>query len=54
MKTLNVEIMQNLNIDKCDVNGSTFSLTESQRKTITKSTKDNFIAELIGLNKLRR
>lgn len=43
--------MQSLNIDKCDVNGSTFSLTESQRRTITKATKDSFIAELVGLNK---
>ena len=43
--------MQSLNIDKCNVNGSTFSLTESQRRTITKATKDNFIAELVGLKK---
>lgn len=43
--------MQKLNIDKCAVNGSTFSLTESQRRTVTKATKDMFIAELVGLNK---
>ena len=43
--------MQKLNIDKCSVNGSTFSLTESQRRTVTKATKDMFIAELVGLNK---
>lgn len=43
--------MQKLNIDKCTVNGSTFSLTESQRRTVTKATKDMFIAELVGLNK---
>lgn len=43
--------MQSLNIDKCDVNGSTFSLTEAQRRTVTKATKDSFIAELVGLKK---
>ena len=43
--------MQGLNIDKCDVNGSTFSIIETQRRTITKATKDKFIAELVGLNK---
>ena len=43
--------MQGLNIDKCDVNGSTFSIIETQRRTITKTTKDSFIAELVGLNK---
>ena len=43
--------MQRLNIDKCDVNNFTFSLIESQRRTIPKAIKDNFIAELVGLNK---
>ena len=43
--------MQGLNIDNCDVNGSTFSIIETQRRTITKTTKDSFIAELVGLNK---
>ena len=43
--------MQGLNIDKCDVNGSTFSIIATQRRTITKTTKDSFIAELVGLNK---
>lgn len=38
-------------IDKVDVNGTSFSLTESERRTVTKATKDQFIAELVGLGK---
>ena len=43
--------MLSANIDKVDINGSTLGLTESTRKTVTKSTKDEFIAELVGLGK---
>lgn len=43
--------MTGANIDKVDINGSTFSLTESNRRTITKSTKDQFIADLVGMGK---
>lgn len=43
--------MINAKIDRVDVNGSTLNLVESTRKTVTKSTKDEFIAELIGKNK---
>lgn len=39
------------NVDKIDVNGSTLSLTESERRTVTKATKDQFIADLVGMNK---
>lgn len=45
------QYMQNLNIDKCSVDGASFSLTESQRRTISKNNKDAFIAELVALNK---
>lgn len=38
-------------IDKVDVNGSTLGLTESTRKTVTKATKDEFIANLVGMGK---
>ena len=43
--------MQNANITDVNVNGSTLSLTESARRTVTKSTKDKFIAELVAMNK---
>lgn len=45
------QYMTNANIDKVSVNGSTFSLTESSRRTVTKSTKDQFIADLVGMGK---
>lgn len=45
------QYMQNLNIDKCSVDGAYLSLTESQRRTISKNNKDAFIAELVALNK---
>ena len=38
-------------IDKIDVNGNTLSLTETSRKTVTKATKDQFIADLVGMGK---
>ena len=38
-------------IDKAGVNGHTLGLTESSRRTITKSTKDQFIADLVGMGK---
>lgn len=40
--------MIQLNVDECDVNGSTFKLITSSRRTITKSTKDEFVATLVG------
>ena len=43
--------MKNLNVSNFTLNGSSFSLIETQRRTITKATKDKFIAELVGLNK---
>ena len=43
--------MKSLNISNFTLNGSSFSLIETQRRTITKATKDKFIAELVGLNK---
>ena len=43
--------MQKLNVDKCSISGSSLSLIESQRRTVVKSTKDSFIAELVGLKK---
>lgn len=38
-------------IDKVDLNGNTLGLTESVRRTVTKSSKDQFIAELVGMGK---
>lgn len=43
--------MTDLNIDECDVNGTTFRLASSQRNTVTKATKDEFVALLAGLGK---
>ena len=43
--------MKSLNVSNFTLNGSSFSLIETQRRTITKATKDKFIAELVGLNK---
>lgn len=39
------------NIDKTDVDGATLSVIESTRKTVTKATKDEFIASLVGMGK---
>lgn len=53
-KTLsdNVKVhLMNAKVDKVDVNGSTLSLTESERRTVTKSSKDQFVAELVGMGK---
>ena len=38
-------------IDKVDVNGNTLSLVASERRTVTKATKDEFIANLVALGK---
>lgn len=38
-------------IDKVSVNGSTLSLTEAVRRTVTKATKDQFVADLVGMGK---
>ena len=43
--------MTTAKIDKLDINGNTLGLTESTRKTITKATKDEFIANLVGMGK---
>ena len=43
--------MKNLNVSNFALDNSSFSLIETQRRTITKATKDKFIAELVGLNK---
>ncbi len=53
-KVLSDNIKQYLvaaNIDKVDVNGNTLALTESVRRTITKTTKDQFVAELVSMGK---
>lgn len=39
------------NIDKVSVNGSVLTLTESVRRTISKSSKDEFVANLVGMGK---
>lgn len=39
------------NIDKVSVNGSVLTLTESVRRTVSKSSKDEFIANLVGMGK---
>lgn len=38
-------------IDKVNVDGSTLGLTEGVRRTVTKATKDQFIADLVGMGK---
>ena len=38
-------------IDKVGINGSTLGLTESMRRTVTKSSKDQFVADLVGMGK---
>jgi hypothetical protein len=38
-------------IDKVSVNGNVLGLTESVRRTVTKATKDEFIANLVGMGK---
>ena len=43
--------MKSLNLSNFILDNSSFSLIETQRRTITKATKDKFIAELVGLNK---
>lgn len=43
--------MTNNKIDKVDVNGSTLSLVTYERRTVTKATKDEFIANLVALGK---
>lgn len=43
--------MTNNKIDKVDVNGNTLSLVASERRTVTKATKDEFIANLVALGK---
>lgn len=43
--------MTSTKIDKVDVNGSTLGLTESLRRTVAKASKDQFIADLVGMGK---
>jgi len=53
-KVLSDSVKQHMitaNIDKVAVNGSVFGLTESERRTVTKATKDQFIADLVGMGK---
>lgn len=43
--------MMGKNISSAELDGSTFTLIESERRTVTKKTKDDFIAELIAKQK---
>ena len=43
--------MVNKNIDKVDINGSKLSIIQSTRTMVSKKTKDEFIAQLVGLGK---
>lgn len=43
--------MINKKIDKVDINGSKLSIIQSTRKMVSKKTKDEFIAQLVGLGK---
>ena len=43
--------MVNKKIDKVDINGSKLSMIQSTRKMVSKKTKDEFIAQLVGLGK---
>lgn len=41
----------NKKIDKVDINGSKLSIIQSTRTMVPKKTKDEFIAQLVGLGK---
>ena len=43
--------MVNKKIDKVDINGSKLSIIQSTRKMVSKKTKDEFIAQLVGVGK---
>ena len=43
--------MVNKKIDKVDINGSKLSIIQSTRKMVSKKTKDEFIAQLVEINK---
>ena len=43
--------MVNKKIDKVDTNGSKLSIIQSTRTMVPKKTKDEFIAQLVGLGK---
>ena len=43
--------MVNKKIDKVDINGSKLSIIQSTREMVSKKTKDEFIAQLVGLGK---
>lgn len=43
--------MMAMNVDECDMNGASFKLIESERRTVSKATKDEFIANLVGQGK---
>lgn len=45
------KIMLASKIDKVSVNGNILTIIESTRKTVTKATKDEFIANLVGMGK---
>ena len=53
-KTISEKIksaMVNKKIDKVDINGSKLSIIQSTRTMVPKKTKDEFIAQLVGLGK---
>ena len=53
-KTLSDSVKQSmcrLNVDECILNGVTFKITDSSRKTVTKATKDEFISNLVAKGK---
>lgn len=43
--------MVNKKIDKVDINGSKLSIIQSTRTMVPKKTKDEFVAQLVGLGK---
>ena len=43
--------MVNKKIDKVDIDGSKLSIIQSTRTMVSKKTKDEFIAQLVGLGK---
>ena len=53
-KTLSDNVKQHMlsaKIDKVAINGNTLGLTESVRRTVSKTSKDQFIADLVGMGK---
>lgn len=43
--------MTSLNVSECELGNNSFSISDSVRRIVTKNTKDEFIAQLVGKGK---